>query len=863
MTAPIDYSKIYTHAPEQHPNLILGSLQLLFWMFFRPTAWRNHLERIDPILDSDTSLINILRSNRNILKKPALWKFLFQGFVLLPVLLTIVARLAITLILIAFGMSPERVIDFVAVGVVVGVAVGVVVGVVVSLAGGVALGVALGVAGDFAYGVAYGVLIGVALGVLIGVLLGVAYGVALGVFGRGGAYGVLIGVAGGGAYGVLIGVALGVLLGGNLGVLLGGNLGVLFGVAYGVLIGVAVGVGYGVAGGGSHSIAYGVVYGVVYGVFAGATPLGGSHSMAHSGAYGMAYGVAGGVGLTIHSWRPFIFHPLLITWNFWLYRLQQGLTYKKPSLLRFHPAFWDEWLYIPFPGLDKHLLLVINRNPEEGKAAIEYLAVTRQRWAVQAVQIELDARMLEGCQNVNNIAEVAPRLEIEASESPVNSILRIFKRISEDIQSGLNQNSNYNQRLVLKSVTDRLEAQIPELTRSDNKYAPRFYPIAQSWRDIISKYITELAQQTELRQEIDSPYILAVPLTQEQEIFAGRDDIGTRIEQLILDRRRPPLLLYGQRRMGKTSLLNNLGKLLPSSIIPLFVDLQGAPSSASDYTGFLYNLARGMITSAKKQAVTFPPLTRETLKDDPFTQFDEWLDGVEIALAENTALLMLDEFEVLDSAISRGRFDEQDVLGMLRHLIQHRPKFKLMLAGSHTIEEYQRWASYLINVQVVHISYLKENEARQLIERPVKDFTLRYELDAVERILQITRCHPFLVQLICAEIVAYKNEQDPSVRRLATLEDVEAAIPEALGTGAFFFADIQNNQVDSTGRDILKLIAIQGEGAIVNQQRIERQFPQGWQSAVKLLLQRELIEEASGGYRFQVELIRRWFAVKV
>jgi hypothetical protein len=40
------------NAPEQHPNLILGSLQLLFWLFFRPSAWQNHLKRIDPALDT-------------------------------------------------------------------------------------------------------------------------------------------------------------------------------------------------------------------------------------------------------------------------------------------------------------------------------------------------------------------------------------------------------------------------------------------------------------------------------------------------------------------------------------------------------------------------------------------------------------------------------------------------------------------------------------------------------------------------------------------------------------------------------------------------------------------------------------------
>ena len=100
---------------------------------------------------------------------------------------------------------------------------------------------------------------------------------------------------------------------------------------------------------------------------------------------------------------------------------------------------------------------------------------------------------------------------------------------------------------------------------------------------------------------------------------------------------------------------------------------------------------------------------------------------------------------------------------------------------------------------MVHISYLKEDEARQLIERPVKDFTLRYEPDASQRVLDLTRGHPFLVQLLCAEIVALKNEQPPAVRRLARLAKVEAAVPEALSHGSFFFADIQQNQVDAAG----------------------------------------------------------------
>jgi hypothetical protein len=335
---------------------------------------------------------------------------------------------------------------------------------------------------------------------------------------------------------------------------------------------------------------------------------------------------------------------------------------------------------------------------------------------------------------------------------------------------------------------------------------------------------------------------------------------------LLLDRRRPPLLLYGQRRMGKTSLLNNLGRLLPTTVVPLFVDLQGA-SRARNHAGLLYNITRQMVKSAsQRRNLALPQLSREALENDPFTYFYEWLDEVEGILdaqGQSTALLALDEFETLDSTIAQGRFDEEDVLGMLRYLIQHYPRFKVMLAGSHTLGEFQRWASYLINAQVVHISYLNGNEARQLIERPVEGFALRYEPEASQRALDLSRGHPALVQLLCAEIVTLKNEQAPALRRLARLVDVEEAAWRALKGGSLFFADIQCNQVDATGLALLRFLAGQGEGVVVGREALAHQFPHQLDRTLDRLIRRELIEGVDTGYRFQVELTRRWFAQQV
>ncbi|MEZ4867315.1 MAG: hypothetical protein R3C14_38680 [Caldilineaceae bacterium] len=485
---------------------------------------------------------------------------------------------------------------------------------------------------------------------------------------------------------------------------------------------------------------------------------------------------------------------------------------------------------------------------------------------IQANRLAADIRTLTEAETVQAIGKVHSSIGVSDLTDPASVLLRRFSRISQDVDAALRQESNYNQRQVLKTVEDRLDSLLMEISRAGEGDAFRFRPIAAGWRLVIHNYIRELAATSDLRQEIDSPYITGIPLTDQQTIFVGRTDISTRIEQLLADHRRPPLLLYGQRRMGKTSLLLNFGRMLPTTIVPMFVDLQGAPSQASDHAGFLYNLARAMISAASEQRQLFlPPLSREALAPDPFTQFDEWLDDVESVLGTHTALLLLDEFEALDDAFNAGRFDAVRVLGMLRHLIQHRPRFKVLLAGSHTLEELQRWSSYLINVQVVKIDYLKEVEARQLIEQPVEDFTLRYEPDAAKRVWDLTRGHPFLVQLLCEEIVALKNEQEPAMRRLARSSDVEAAVPQALSHGRLFFDDIQQNQIDQIGVGLLCYLAAHGAGAMLSREALEKRlaYPNGFGRALDLLLQRDLIEPVGNGYRFQVELIRRWFAQQV
>jgi hypothetical protein len=257
--------------------------------------------------------------------------------------------------------------------------------------------------------------------------------------------------------------------------------------------------------------------------------------------------------------------------------------------------------------------------------------------------------------------------------------------------------------------------------------------------------------------------------------------------------------------------------------------------------------------------ITLPKLTRESLESDPFTRFDEWLDEVEKALGTRSALLILDELEVLDDAFAKGRFDEAAVLGMLRNLIQHRRRFKVLLAGSRGFDELVRWSSYLINVRTIRLGNLTEDEARKLIEHPVPGFPLRYEPDASDRVLALTRGHPFLVQLLCAEIVAHKNAQPPAERRLARLADVEASVRPALDHGEMYFGDVEVREAGPGGAALLRRLAEQGEGATMTEEALAEGAQGDAPAALRRLVRREILERVDGGYRFRIELIRRWF----
>ena len=213
---------------------------------------------------------------------------------------------------------------------------------------------------------------------------------------------------------------------------------------------------------------------------------------------------------------------------------------------------------------------------------------TKQKWAADSATIQILTHQLATIESVTAVANA--QIYIQQAKL-TTSLWQRLSHISQDSATVLNQGSVYHQRLLLRSVIERLNQFQRELVQSTDPEARTILPVVKVWQIELTTYEKTLTDTAVSQPKIDNPYIFGVPLTEQQEIFVGRTDISEQIEQLLLDQRRPPLFLFGQRRMGKTSLLRNLGRLLPRTIVPLFVDGEGM-AGARDMSGF-YTAWRG------------------------------------------------------------------------------------------------------------------------------------------------------------------------------------------------------------------------------------------------------------------------------
>lgn len=568
-----------------------------------------------------------------------------------------------------------------------------------------------------------------------------------------------------------------------------------------------------------------------------------------------------GLGLTIDIWFPVFSYPLLLIFNYGLFVLDIRNRHHSFRFFQYHPVFWFEKVKFRWFGLDQYLVKMAEYQPKKTYDKMIRIAQTNQRWAVRKALLDLSYKELLACNTLKEIAELKPAL-IHIPDETL-AFVNQFLRFAGDINIALAYQSPYHIRVALVRVRDDLITVERSLMMADKKRLFRFLAVTSHWVTLIDQRLTEMAAKQPDLDEIDNPYVCGIPLNENQELFVGRMDIFERIERLILNEQRPPLLLYGQRRMGKTSLLLNLGRILPDAIIPMYLDGQ-ALASVVDLSELFYGIVQQMSLAASRyRNIVLPKISLEQLKESPFLTYLEWIIDLDLYLVQNhkTALWLIDEFETLNHWAEMKAVNIQELLNIFRHVVQHHPNIKVLFSGAHHLSEMETWAGGLVNSQVIKIGCLKRDEAESLIRQPTKNFQLVYSQNALNWILNLTGGHPHLIQLFCYELILLKNEQPREQRLTVVLTDLEEAYHRATRGGEFFFIDIYQNQIKPEMKPAFVFLAKNSDSQIgLSRAAWQQGFKCNLEPVIQVGLQRDLIQkDDSGSYHFQIEWIRRWF----
>jgi HEAT repeat protein len=282
-------------------------------------------------------------------------------------------------------------------------------------------------------------------------------------------------------------------------------------------------------------------------------------------------------------------------------------------------------------------------------------------------------------------------------------------------------------------------------------------------------------EEAEYREIGSSPYIAGPPV-KSPEMFYGRQATFTWIQENLSGTYQDNVLvLYGERRTGKTSVLYQLQYHLPPTYALVLVDLQSIAYALGSTSELLYAMARKVTGGLQKQGLALPRPDREAYGEHPIEEF-EALGELISQLARDSgqrAVLIADEFDLLIEAVEDGRVSPY-VFDCIRGLMQHQDGLSFIFAGAHKLSAMlKNPQSILFNTALRRkVSFLEPLEAERLIREPVAE-VLWYDELAVEKILRVTAGQPYFIQYICHEIVNLARRDS---KNFVMLRDVDRAL---------------------------------------------------------------------------------------
>lgn len=390
-----------------------------------------------------------------------------------------------------------------------------------------------------------------------------------------------------------------------------------------------------------------------------------------------------------------------------------------------------------------------------------------------------------------------------------------------------------------------------------------------------------------------NPYVTGTPIVR-PEMFFGRETVVNSVQRHLANRaHRNVILLEGNRRAGKSSILFQLERpeVLPDWVIAR-CDFQGAPgdpvrpgipteqvfshlAQQIAEAGLRYGLnlwppSQPPFDPKKPYRLEFRRAFKNALAEfPPFEAFKEFLESVIESVAPRRLLLMLDEFDRIQEGIDSGVTSPQ-VPQNIRFVLNNYPEVTAILTGSRRMTQMRKeyWSVLFGLGNKIEVTAIDRGEAQRLVIEPVAG-RLFFPPTVVDRIVDLCACQPFLIQQLCSQVFdrcARANQVSVSS------ELVEAAANDLVG-GLEHFEAFWDFSGSERARFILCIVhrLCQGDdGAPVTLPMIEDELDRAGVmikrdelvgDELKKLIELELIRmEKDGQYRLAVPLLALWIS---
>lgn len=288
---------------------------------------------------------------------------------------------------------------------------------------------------------------------------------------------------------------------------------------------------------------------------------------------------------------------------------------------------------------------------------------------------------------------------------------------------------------------------------------------------------------------IDNPFesYSGGSIVSDPAMFYGRHDVVNRLVKQVTH---GPLgqcyVLYGQKRSGKSSVLEQVKQRLGEAVIPVLLTM-GEIEIATDDAD--YSFMRVCITELQEvlrdrgqyESVVWP----DELGDRPTLDV---LKGVirsvlralsDVDRPPPRIVYLIDEFTYIFGYVKTGIVD-QSFMRQWKALMESK-LVNTVVVGQDSMPRFMAAFPNEFGVtKCERLSYLSHGEARDLATLPILlNGSSRYRGRSVGRLLELTGCSPWYLQIMCDNLVNHLNREHAP---LVTESDIEA-IARALVSG--------------------------------------------------------------------------------